>query len=273
MSNDRRIFDKQFCFESYGVTIRIESNRTDLLRVAEKTVRKALVGNLQPIENQESEHVLRVGHSRDGKYTFRDGDEPEFSLGKKLKDLVRYLNTIVRFKVAEFAVDHVFVHAGVVGWNGKAIVLPADSYHGKTTLTAELVKNGATYYSDDFAIFDTDGMVHPFARPLSVRYEHLKGIPTDVHVESIGGTAGTEPLPVGLVLLTQYRENARWKPKFLSPGEGMIELITQTIPIRYAPEFSIDVLKKVTARARIAKSYRNDAKEFAKKLLEFVDTN
>ena len=253
--------------------VRVESNRALLIKDAEETVQKALVGNLRIVDNQETEHIIGVSQKKDGWYYVRDGSEPEAPLSKKRRDLMRYLNTLARFKVAEFAVDRVFVHAGVVGWNGKAIVLPANSHQGKTTLTAELVRNGATYYSDDFAVFDSDGMVYPFARPLSVRFDHMKGVPIDIEVESFGGKAGKEPLPVGFVLLTEYRENARWKPKFLSPAEGMIEMITQTLPIRRAPEFSLDVLKKITTRATITKGFRNDAKDFAKKFLEFVDSN
>jgi hypothetical protein len=48
-------------------------------------------------------------------------------------------------------------------------------------------------------------------------------------------------------------------------------MISHTIPIRYAPEFSLDVLTKVTSGAIITKSFRNDAKDFARKFLEFVD--
>jgi hypothetical protein len=273
MSTERRLLDKHFCFESYGVTVRIESHRTDLLRAAEKVVRKALVGEVRSVDNQETEHVIGISRREDGWYLVRDGNNPDSPLSKKLKDLMRYLNTLVRFKIAEFAVDKVFVHAGVVGWNGKAIVLPANSRHGKTTLTAELVKNGATYYSDDFAVFDSEGMVHPFARPLSVRANGDARKVADIDVGSLGGKAGTEPIPVNFVLLTEYKSDAQWDPKFLSPGEGMIEMISQTIPIRYAPEFSLKVLKKITSRATIAKSYRNDAKDFAKRFLEFVDCN
>jgi len=273
MSTKRRLLDKHFCFESYGVTVRIESNRTDLLREAEKTVRKALVGNLRLVDNQKAEHVIGVGRQDDGWYFVRDGNDADAPLSKTRKPLLKYLNTLARFKVAEFAVDRVFVHAGVVGWNGKAIVLPANSMGGKTTLTAELVKNGATYYSDDFAVFDSHGMVHPFARPLSVRVNGDTANVADVDVASLGGTAGTDPLPVGFVMLTEYKSDARWEPRFLTPGEGMIEMITQTIPIRYAPEFSLKVLKTITSHAKIAKSYRNDAKDFAKRFLEFVDRN
>jgi len=275
MLADGRLLDKHFCFESYGVIIRIESHRTDLLDGAERAVRKALVGQLRIVDNQETEHAFGIGIGKDGWYFIRDNDEVQ-PHSRKRHELFKYLDTLVRLRVAEFAVDRVFVHAGVVGWNGKAIVFPANSRHGKTTLTAELVRNGATYYSDDYAVFDSDGFVHPFARLLSVRREVPKGQPgkvVDVDVRSLGGTAGTEPLPVGFVLLTEFKDGARWKPKILSPGEGMIEMITQTIPIRRVPEFSLKVLKKITTRATIAKGFRNDAKDFAKKFLEFVDSN
>src|SRR4051812_15498788 len=52
--------------------------------------------------------------------------------------------------VAERAPDHLFVHAGVVGWEGRAIVMPGASFAGKTTLVQAWLEAGATYYSDEF---------------------------------------------------------------------------------------------------------------------------
>src|SRR5262245_18612851 len=40
--------------------------------------------------------------------------------------------------VAEWAPRRVFVHAGVVGWRGRAILLPGRSGSGKTTLVSAL---------------------------------------------------------------------------------------------------------------------------------------
>ena len=71
--------------------------------------------------------------------------------------------------VAEMAHRRVFVHAGVVGWQGKAIIIPGRTFTGKTTMVAELVRAGATYYSDEYAVFDLQGRVHPYARPLGMR--------------------------------------------------------------------------------------------------------
>src|SRR6476469_10330058 len=65
--------------------------------------------------------------------------------------------------------DRVFVHAGVVGWKGRAILLPGRSMAGKSTLVRALLAAGATYYSDEFAVLDAKGRVHPFPRRLSLR--------------------------------------------------------------------------------------------------------
>src|ERR1700722_13695640 len=47
--------------------------------------------------------------------------------------------------VAENASDYVFVHAGCVSLNGKAILIPGRSYSGKSSLVAALLCAGATY--------------------------------------------------------------------------------------------------------------------------------
>src|SRR5919106_963089 len=86
-----------------------------------------------------------------------------------LEEALSALGTELKLYVAEFARRRVFVHAGVVGWRGRAIVLPGRSGSGKTTLVAELLRAGATYYSDEFAVIDARGRVHPFAKPLSIR--------------------------------------------------------------------------------------------------------
>ena len=51
--------------------------------------------------------------------------------------------------------------AGVVGWENRAIVMPGASFAGKTTLVRAWLEAGATYYSDEFAVLDRAGRVHP----------------------------------------------------------------------------------------------------------------
>jgi hypothetical protein len=66
--------------------------------------------------------------------------------------------------VAENARRWIFVHAGVVAWRGQAIVIPGATQSGKTSLVAALVRAGAEYFSDEYAVFDARGRVHPLPR-------------------------------------------------------------------------------------------------------------
>ena len=65
-----------------------------------------------------------------------------------------------------------------------AIVMPGASFAGKTTMVRAWLEAGATYYSDEFAVLDRTGRVHPFARPLAIRE---------------GSTASTRRVPAGEV--------------------------------------------------------------------------
>ena len=267
-----RKFDKEFNFESYGVRVRIESDSQELLDEARRTVIAGLFDRAEFIEsaNTECDHVF--GMSFDGEHYLLYKNGEQISYGTSYKLFFKSLNSRLRIEVAEYAESKVFLHAGVVGWNGSAILLPAKSFQGKSTLTAELVKIGAEYYSDEYAILDEHGYVHSFPRKLSMRY--FGGTrEKEVSVEDIGGVYGIKPLPVGLVLLTGFQKGAVWDPQVLSPGNGIIEIIQHTIPIRRNSEFVLKVLDLVARRAIIVKSPRGDVKKFAKFLLKFFDNH
>jgi len=151
-------------------------------------------------------------------------------------------------------------------------VLPARSFQGKTTLVTELVKKGAVYYSDEYAVLDENGLVHPFPKTLSIRgiidkYKQVESTP-----ESFGAIIGTQPLEVGLVLLSEFKRGAKWNPEILSAGNGILEILAHTIPVNYKPKFCLHVLNKLTNRAIIAKSKRGEAKKTVNLLLEFYES-
>ena len=85
------------------------------------------------------------------------------------EDVFRWLCQDIDNAVAQRSRQMLFVHAGVVGWRGLAIVIPGRSHTGKSTLVAELVRRGAVYYSDEFAVLDDTGRVHPYRRTLVLR--------------------------------------------------------------------------------------------------------
>lgn len=262
--------EHEFRFVAYGVKVGIGSNSPEILERALNVARKSLVDNIEAIGDEDADHTLGITLDDDGTYTIYKNGELNTYGDSDLK-IFKFFGSLVRLTVAEFSPDKVFIHAGVVNWKGRAIIMPANSFQGKSTLVAELLRCGAGYYSDEYAILDENGLVHPFPRDLAVRGIESEFAQTDVTPESLGGEKGTQAIPVGMVLFTSFSPDAEWKPEILSEGQGVMEMIPHTIPIRSNTDFSLKVLKIIVNRAIIAKSLRNDAKEFTKILLNFFD--
>jgi hypothetical protein len=163
--------------------------------------------------------------------------------------------------------DYIFVHAGVVGNRGRAIVIPGRSFSGKTTLVSELVRAGATYYSDEYAVLDEEGLVHPYAKPLSMRLEEGSRLQTDHYVADLGGSAGVGPLPVGLIISAQYRFGARWQPQRLTSGDAVLELLANTVPAQERPQQSLAAISRAVDGATALQGDRGEAAEIADQLL------
>jgi hypothetical protein len=168
----------------------------------------------------------------------------------------------------------VFVHAGVVGWRGRAILLPGRSRAGKTTLVEALVAAGASYLSDEFAPLDERGRVHPFAKPLTIRGpggcdRHARRRP----VSELGGRTSSRALPVGLVAFTEYRSGASFEPQELTHGRAVIDLLAHTVPARLRPEASLVALASATAGAVRLCGARGEAESTARALLRALEAS
>ena len=186
------------------------------------------------------------------------------------EELYPTLESNLRIRIAEAAPRRLFVHAGAVGWKGQAIIIPGRSFSGKTTLVAELIRAGATYYSDEYAVLDSQGRVHPYLKPLSIR-ENGKQDQTDYSVEELGGKAGKKPLPVGIVVISDYKKGARWRPQELSAGRGALELLAHSISARNQPGVALSTLNKVASGATVLKSKRGEARQVVESILKRLD--
>ena len=268
---DRLGWVSGFCFRSFGVDIGIRSNDPQTLQ--------RFVEHLPPywesIKTPAVDRVYSILHrngtgagSRRLSMVYLNGQRLVRS--DDLNELCSAFESNIRLYVAEFAKDRVFVHAGVVGWKGQAIVVPGRSYSGKSTLVAALVRAGATYYSDEYAVIDPDGRVHPYFKPIELRtegtYKQRK-----FDVSSMGGHVGTESLPVGLVLMTKYKSGATWRPKKLTSGKSVLELLDNTVSARRDPEAALSTLRQVVAGAEIVKGPRGEAERTVPAILRRLD--
>src|SRR6186997_3026660 len=179
-----RVLEREFV--AYGVRIGLRADSRALLDALEQDPDGMLPFGWHPVQDHEPGAPASIHYE----VLSRSGGARPFRLfagtnlvaeGRQLRDVGCALAAHAEPFVAERAPDHLFVHAGVVGWEGRAIVMPGASFAGKTTLVQAWLEAGATYYSDEFAVLDRDGRVHPFARPLAIRD---------------GSTASTRRVPV-----------------------------------------------------------------------------
>lgn len=260
------------CFRSYGVCVRIESDDQELTKLGLAVANKALVGRIEIIDNETAavDHTFGIYRDSNGLFFLNEGNQSGSIEDEE--SFRRLLNSMIRIHVAEKARGWLFIHAGVVGWQGKAIILPAMSHQGKTTLVSELLRAGTEYYSDEYAVIDSMGLVHPFERDLSVRMNGSE-VPVDIPPQEFGSLAGKTPLPVGAVVLTKYEVGKVWKPETLSLGQGILETIPSAIAVNYSTEFSLKVLNTAFRRAIMVRSSRGEARETAYSILALFENN
>ena len=154
-----------FSIKSYGVRIDIRSNDpASLDRVCQHLPNEWQSTKSAAVDRVYSLVIGKNGTRAHGRrLSFLYGDDVLLARSFDVDEVFESLESDLRLFVAELAKHRVFVHAGVVGWKGQAIVIPGRSYSGKSTLVAELVRAGATYYSDEYAVLDARGRVHPFS--------------------------------------------------------------------------------------------------------------
>jgi hypothetical protein len=255
-------------FVSLGVGIEVEASRRAHLEWIRSRLDALLAGHVEPVDGRPVQHSFAVLAGQDGSVSLvLDGEE----IGSSRSETValQYLGARIKLAVGASTRSHVVVHAGVVGIDESAIVLPAHSFQGKTTLVRELISRGAAYYSDDLALFDRRGMVHPFPKTLSLRgiageYEQVEH-----SAESLGGITGKAPLRAGLVVFTSFDPDADWNPREISPGHALLRLTEHTLNVRANPRMTLDVLSGVVnGGAVLWESKRRDATEVADRILD-----
>jgi hypothetical protein len=204
-----------------------------------------------------------------GYEVFADGELLENA--ETLNDALILLGGHMMIHVAEYAPQYVFVHAGVVAWENRALLLPGASHAGKSTLVAELVRAGATYYSDEFALLDSQGRVYPFTRDIRMRRPGMADqIP--LPLEQLDGRAGTGPRRVSMVVFTEFAEHARWAPEALTPGRAVLELLLHSTPVQRTPNRTLATLSAMVGDARVWRSQRGEAAGAAGSLLAALAT-
>ncbi len=151
----------------------------------------------------------------------------------------------------------VAVHAAALEWNGRAIVIPAASGGGKSTLSIAAHRAGLTVLSDEYALIDpASGLVTGWPRP-------VRTLRADGTVDRHRIATASEPIPAGLLAFLTHQKQAEqsdagsWSP--LTPAQAVGELLSHTLCARDRPHESFDAALAVARTARAVKGSRGEA--------------
>jgi hypothetical protein len=253
--------------ESFGTRVRVRSTDpsavTELLRriPVERVGERA--GNAQCVLSAVSEggdfFGVYVGGER-----FAQAEGPD--------ERAAALESCVNLFVAEHAPERVFLHSGCVAVNGRAILVPGRSFSGKSTLVAAFLRAGATYFSDEYAVLDENGLVYPFPRLLSIRRSDME-LPDKVSHEAYSAPVGVAPVEVACVVHTTFdRERAgrTWRPRRLTPGQLTLALLDNAVPARNRPDSTLRAIKRVAERASGFAGARGEAENVVRYVLKKI---
>jgi hypothetical protein len=258
----KRRSSQSVAFDAFGVQVKVALDDIELRR----RVQKFLPPGWAPCEVPEAAGHFGLHEVDTESYEVTVNGVPQLEHAK-LDVALGMLDAQIRLFVAANARERIFVHAGVVVRDGVALVIPGESFSGKTTLVSALVELGATYYSDEYAVLDDDGRVHPYRRPFAIRGQERTAT-YERPVAELGRSAAADVAELAAVAVTRYRPGAEWRPKRVSSGHGVLALLANTVPAQERPAESLRAVSRAVAGALVLDGDRGEARPCAASLLE-----
>jgi hypothetical protein len=264
---DRQVWAVNAAFNGYGLQIGIRANcERAILPVLE-----TLPPGLKRSDASQVDVLYSVvaGDAQPSKgfrrYSLAYADTLQLARSMDFAGIPGAIEAHLSLHVAEFAKSRVFIHAGVVGWNSKAVLIPGRSLAGKSTLVMALLRAGATYYSDEFALVDDTGHIHPYPSPLKLR--NGDGGTRQIEPSELPSGVGKRPLPVGLVLITRHRPDAVWRPRRMSQGGALLHVLENTVSAQRYPGRALQAGKMMVTGSHLLTGPRGDADAMVASLL------
>jgi hypothetical protein len=160
-----------------------------------------------------------------GQFHTSVGDVAVASADRPKELAIRLINAIDEAVLRRLRGLHA-VHAGAVLIGGQALLLPGSTHAGKSSLVAELLRRGARYFSDEYALIDAKGRVHSYPRPLLLR----NGTPQQFPVlpEECNSSAADSSATVGWILLLKYQAGSTWEVAKMPQSMALLALLQNT---------------------------------------------
>ncbi len=199
---------------------------------------------------------VRVGRGR-SRYTMGrrfvvSGSEGRMFSVRRIEEVLPHVEWALNWEVVRRMDDFLQLHAGVMERDGVGVVFPAAPGSGKTTLCAGLLSRGWRFLSDEFALIDGEGMIHPYPKALCIKegsfevMEHLglpmvqprryrkgkKGRVAYVNPRVAGDDSLGRKCRLGHVVFPKFEQGATPRLRSLTRGETGFELAQLSFNLR-----------------------------------------
>lgn len=253
-----------FVVSAYGCSFQLEATCPETQAVMERyvfpTIPRMAAGASQP------DRVIRMSEDT-GQFQLSVDDvlvANAQTATKLVPDLIRALDEMVIQRLKSMHA----VHAGAVRWNGRALLLPGGTHSGKSTLVAELLRQGATYFSDEYALIDSEGRAHPYPRPLLLRNGRPEQVP--VLAEECSALVGADSAPVGSVFFVAYEPSGEWSVAPISQSLALMALLQNTPHTMDDRPEMVTAFHRAVAAAKCYGGRRADAVQAAGEILRLA---
>ncbi len=254
----------EFGINAFDSFIRIESADSEILDVLERYIFPPLPRLRSELSSPDI--VLRVDRNAQG-FDVLMNHRPTAS-AITLRDAalaaVKSLDDAVVHRMKSFRA----VHAGAVFIDEKALLFPGSTHAGKSSLVAELLRRGASCFSDEYALIDNEGQVHSYPRPLLLR----NGRPQQSLVlpEDLNASYAVRTAPVGWILALDYVPGGEWDVQEMAQGEAVMLLLRNTPhEMAESPEM-VEFFLRVAANAACFAGQRCDVAEAATHIINLI---
>lgn len=192
-------------------------------------------------------------------------------------------------RVAARHTGYLTLHAGVVARGGRALIVPAASGSGKTSLTCALLRAGCAYLSDEAAVIDPATLLaHPYSKPLGIKdrewlAEQIGPLPSGPECWDLS-TAGTwrihpgrfaacqeEPVPVGWIVVPDGRSDVAPSPRPLARADALRALLNNCFNPDLHGARAIAVLSELVKTAQCYTMALGPPAETARTLMRLLD--
>ena len=262
--NHRQRVTYVFDVRAFGCNIRVETNCLETHIILERYVLPSLPrADRATIQPDIVVRVVRVAENLQLLV-----DDVVVTSASNAKSLVPALIRVLDEAVIQRLTTLRAVHAGVVVWGERALLLPGVSHAGKSSLVAELLRRGATYFSDEYALIDSEGRVHPYPRPLLLR----NGCPEQFPVlpGECNASVGDAPVPVGWILSLEYKPAGTWSVAAVPQSEGVLTLLRNTPHVLAESRNMVGAFQRAVAGASCYAGCRSEAVHAANQILQLV---